>query len=68
MRGLRIFVTHIKESLVPTVTGKPARETIMEELEELEKEGGLGVEFVEVRKGDRIRESVSTASGIPLRY
>lgn len=29
----------------------------MEELRELEKEGGLGVEFVEVRKGDRIRES-----------
>ena len=58
LSGLRIFVTHIKEALVPHPTGKSAREIIMSELRALEEgpEGGLGVEFIEVKKGDRICE------------
>jgi cAMP phosphodiesterase len=56
LSGLRVFITHIKDSLMPHPTGKCARERIMAELRELEREGKLGVEFVEVRQGDRIRE------------
>lgn len=56
LEGLRIFVTHIKDSLAPHPSGQSARERIMQELNELELKGGLGVEFVEVRKGDRICE------------
>lgn len=56
LEGLRIFITHIKDSLVPHHTGKCARERIMAELRELERIGELGVEFVEVKKGDRICE------------
>jgi cAMP phosphodiesterase len=54
--GLRIFITHIKVSLIPHPTGKCANEIIMSELQALEddSEGGLGVEFVEVKKGDRL--------------
>jgi cAMP phosphodiesterase len=54
LSGLRVFVTHIKEALIPHPTGKTAREIIMSELRELEKRGGLGVEFIDVKKGDRI--------------
>lgn len=50
-------MTHIKESLVPTTTGKPAKETVMAELRELERIGGLGVQFLKAKKGDRICES-----------
>jgi len=59
LEGLRIFVTHIKDALMPHPSGKSAREMIMTELQNLEEreEGGLGVEFVEVKKGNRIRES-----------
>jgi hypothetical protein len=51
-------VTHIKESLVPHPSRKSAREIIMDELGELEKseDGGLGVQFVAVKQGDRLRE------------
>lgn len=56
LRGLRVFITHIKDSLVPHPSGKCARERIMAELRELERDGRLGVEFVEVKKGDRICE------------
>jgi len=50
---------HIKEQLVPHPTGKPARERILSELNALEEEGGLGVQFVEMKKGDRICEFTS---------
>ncbi|WVQ99702.1 hypothetical protein IAU59_006843 [Kwoniella sp. CBS 9459] len=52
--GLKIFITHIKDALVPHPTGKTAREIIMGELDDLEAKGRLGVEFVETKKGDRI--------------
>jgi cAMP phosphodiesterase len=52
--GLKIYVTHIKESLVPHPSGRTARYRIMAELRDLERKGGLGVEFIEVKKGDRI--------------
>jgi cAMP phosphodiesterase len=51
--GLRVFVTHIKESLIPHPSGRTMREIVMAELRELD---GLGVEFVEVKRGDRIGE------------
>lgn len=54
LRGLRVYITHIKSFLVPQTSGKTAQEMIMEELRELEGDGGLGVEFVEVKSGDRI--------------
>ena len=53
-----MFITHIKESLIPHPTGKTAREIIMDELRQLEERGSLGVEFVEVKRGDRICESI----------
>lgn len=58
MDGLRIFITHIKDALIPRPSGKSAQEVIMGELRALEAsdEGGLGVEFIEVKKGDHIRE------------
>ncbi|WVF71166.1 hypothetical protein IAT40_005964 [Kwoniella sp. CBS 6097] len=56
LEGLKIFIIHIKDALVPHPTGKTAREIIMGELDELEAEGQLGVEFVETKKGDRIGE------------
>lgn len=61
LQALRIFVTHIKEALIPHPSGQSAREIIMGELRGLEagEDGGLGVEFVEVKKGDRICESAS---------
>ena len=54
--GLKIFVTHIKEALMPHPSGKSSRELIMSELVALEDGGQLGVDFVEVRRGDRICE------------
>lgn len=52
-----MWVTHIKEALVPHPSGVSARERIMEELNALERERQLGVVFVDIRRGDRIRES-----------
>ncbi|WWC89016.1 uncharacterized protein L201_003934 [Kwoniella dendrophila CBS 6074] len=52
--GLKVFIIHIKASLVPHPTGKTTREIIMSELKDLEKEGQLGVEFIETNRGDRI--------------
>ncbi|OCF38678.1 hypothetical protein I317_07529 [Kwoniella heveanensis CBS 569] len=54
LEGLKIFIIHIKDALVPHPTGKTAREIIMGELNDLEAEGQLGVQFVEAKKGDRI--------------
>lgn len=69
LAGLRIFITHIKEYLVPHPSGKSARERIMSELRELEKEGRMGVEFIEVKQGHRICEfwPRSLTAGSPLR-
>lgn len=52
--GLKIFITHIKESLVPHPEGKTQHEIIMAQLQELEKDGKLGVVFIRPAKGDRI--------------
>lgn len=54
--GLRVFIMHIKDSLIPHPTGRTARQIIMGELKGLEREGNLGVEFIELKKGDRICE------------
>ncbi|WWD03318.1 hypothetical protein V865_001369 [Kwoniella europaea PYCC6329] len=56
LEGLKIFIIHIKDALVPHPTGKTAREIIMSELNDLENEGGLDVQFIETKRGDRIRE------------
>jgi len=47
---------HVKEQLVPHPTGKSARDRIFAELEALEADGGLGVQFIMIEKGDRICE------------
>ena len=57
LEGLKVYVTHIKEALIPHPSGKSARERIISELEDLEKEGQLGVEFIAVKRGDRICRS-----------
>ncbi|WRT66664.1 uncharacterized protein IL334_003624 [Kwoniella shivajii] len=54
LNGLKIFIIHIKDALVPHPTGRTAREIIMSELNELESQGDLGVKFVETKRGDRI--------------
>lgn len=56
LAGLRVYITHIKESLIPHPTGLTSRERIMAELRQLEYEGRIGVEFIEVKRGDRICE------------
>ncbi|WWC69894.1 uncharacterized protein I206_103837 [Kwoniella pini CBS 10737] len=56
LEGLKVFIIHIKDALVPHPTGKTARQIIMSELNELEEKGQLGVEFVETKRGDRIGE------------
>jgi len=58
--GLKVFVTHIKEALIPHPSGKTARKRILSELELLEEEGQLGVEFVAVHRGDRICEPTTS--------
>jgi hypothetical protein len=60
LEGLKIYVTHIKEALIPHPTGKSARERISKELEDLEEEGKLGVTFIAVQRGDRICTYIST--------
>lgn len=54
--GLKVFITHIKDALIPHPTGRDVKEIIMSELKELAAKEKLGVHFVEVKKGDRIRE------------
>lgn len=54
--GLKIFITHIKESLIPHPTGRSAKERIMTELYLLESTSKLGVQFIEAKQGDRICE------------
>ncbi|KAK4684208.1 hypothetical protein P7C73_g5988, partial [Tremellales sp. Uapishka_1] len=54
--GLTIYVTHIKEYLVPHPSGKSAYEVILSELDALETGplGNLGVNFRTIKKGDRV--------------
>ncbi|EIW65931.1 hypothetical protein TREMEDRAFT_35751 [Tremella mesenterica DSM 1558] len=59
LKGLRIFVTHMKENLLPHPSGRPLQEIIMSELVDLEDKGKLGVEFIHVKRGDRICEFVN---------
>ncbi|WWD17019.1 hypothetical protein CI109_101455 [Kwoniella shandongensis] len=54
LEGLKVYITHIKDNLTPHPSGRTAREIIMSELWELEKQGRLGVEFIETKRGDRI--------------
>ncbi|ORY26323.1 low-affinity phosphodiesterase [Naematelia encephala] len=60
--GLRIFITHIKDALVPHPSGKTSKERIIGELLELEKHGKLGLEFAAVKRGDRICAYLSEKS------
>ena len=66
LQGLKVYVTHIKDELVPHPSGRTPRQRIMGELRELESEGALGIEFVEVLQGDHIRESFPRAFVITL--
>jgi len=63
LEGLKVYVTHVKEALIPHPSGKSARERILEELLDLEKEGKLGVEFIAVQRGDRICKFIAPLSG-----
>lgn len=54
LQGLRVFITHIKEFLIPHPSGMTARDLIRSQLEELEASSQLGVEFVIVSPGDRL--------------
>ena len=62
LEGLKVYVTHVKEALIPHPSGKSARARILEELLDLEKEGMLGVEFIAVQRGDRICRSCTLLS------
>lgn len=54
--GLKVFITHIKEFLIPHVSGLTARQLIKKQLDELEDKEQLGVSFVVVSPGDRLCE------------
>ncbi|WVQ77839.1 hypothetical protein IAR50_007536 [Cryptococcus sp. DSM 104548] len=54
LRGLKVFIIHIKESLLPNAESKTQREIVMRELHELEGEGKLGVVLADPRRGDRL--------------
>ncbi len=56
LEGLRIFITHVKEFLVPHRSGIGARELIKIELDALEAEDQLGVTFNVISPGDRLCE------------
>lgn len=51
-----MYVTHIKEYLVPHPTGLTSRELVHKELLALTEIHNLGVEFHIVSPGDRLRE------------
>jgi cAMP phosphodiesterase len=57
LAGLKVHITHIKEFLVPHPTGRTARDLIETQLNELELQTGLGVEFVILAPGDRVCKS-----------
>ncbi|KLT45384.1 hypothetical protein CC85DRAFT_231499, partial [Cutaneotrichosporon oleaginosum] len=54
LEGLKIFITHVKEFLVPHRSGVSARELIKIELDALEAENQLGVTFNVISPGDRL--------------
>ncbi|TYJ54479.1 hypothetical protein B9479_004899 [Cryptococcus floricola] len=54
LRGLKVFVIHIKESLLPNAEGKTQREIVMRELRQLEEDGKLGVILTDPKRGDRL--------------
>lgn len=49
-----MYITHIKEFLIPHASGMTARELIKRQLDELEQDLRLGVSFVIVSPGDRL--------------
>ncbi|GHJ87842.1 hypothetical protein NliqN6_4244 [Naganishia liquefaciens] len=51
LAGLRVFIQHVKEPLIPE---EPIKQKIGRELEDLEKEHPLGVQFVCLARGMRI--------------
>lgn len=51
LAGLRIYVQHVKEPLVPE---EPIKQKIGRELEDLEREHQLGVQFICLARGMRI--------------
>jgi cAMP phosphodiesterase len=54
--GLKIFVTHVKDSLYPHRSGKTVKQRVQEELEQLERQRRLGVIFEVVEQGQRLCE------------
>lgn len=52
LTNLLVFVTHIKESLIP---GTSARQKIAKELAALEASSRLGLRFQVVERGTRLR-------------
>ncbi|TXT09009.1 hypothetical protein VHUM_02483 [Vanrija humicola] len=56
LEGLKVYVTHIKEYLVPHPTGLSSRELVRKELLALTEIHDLGVEFHIVSPGDRLCE------------
>lgn len=62
LQGLKIFITHVKEFLVPHKTGLSARELIKRELDALEAETQLGVTFNVISPGDRVCEFIGVST------
>ncbi|GMK55203.1 hypothetical protein CspeluHIS016_0202590 [Cutaneotrichosporon spelunceum] len=54
LEGLKIYITHVKEFLVPHRSGLGAHELIQSELDALEAEAQLGVVFHVISPGDRL--------------
>lgn len=54
LQGLPVFITHIKEKLLPDPNGMSARQKIARDLQEPEKTVRLGVRFICVEKGMRL--------------
>lgn len=65
LKGLKIFITHVKEFLVPHKSGLSARELIKSELDALEAEAQLGVTFNVILPGDRLCELPCASTADP---
>ena len=59
LAGLKIYITHVKELLVPHATGLSARELVLQQLNQLEDQHRLGVEFYVPAPGDRLCTSAN---------